>query len=103
MLGIVEAYDPASDTWTTRSSLPVERYWPAAGVIADNLYVVGGTGGDGKTVMAYNPATDTWSIAGTVPTERSYLTAGVVNGVLYAVGGYGPAGRGVSTVAAFQP
>ena len=103
MLATVEAYDPVTDTWTTKTRMPVERYWPAASAINGMLYVVGGDGGEGKTVAAYDPATDTWSTAGSVPTERSNLGAGVVNGVLYAVGGYAPMGRPVGTVAAFQP
>ena len=47
MLGTLEAYDPVTDAWTTKASLPVERYWPAAGAINGILYVVGGAGGEG--------------------------------------------------------
>ncbi|MFY9531322.1 MAG: kelch repeat-containing protein [Candidatus Acidiferrales bacterium] len=38
----VEAYDPASNTWTTMPPLPVSRHGLAGGVIGNRFYVVGG-------------------------------------------------------------
>ncbi|MBV9483647.1 MAG: hypothetical protein JO249_23275 [Acidobacteria bacterium] len=38
----VEAYDPASNTWTEMPSMPVSRHGLAVGVIGDRLHVVGG-------------------------------------------------------------
>ncbi len=38
----VEAYDPASDTWSIMPSMPVSRHGLAAGVIGNRLILVGG-------------------------------------------------------------
>ena len=38
----VEAYDPASNTWTVMPPMPVSRHGLAVGVIGNRLYVVGG-------------------------------------------------------------
>ena len=38
----VEAYDPASNTWTEMPPMPVSRHGLAAGVIANRFYVVSG-------------------------------------------------------------
>lgn len=38
----VEAYDPASNTWTEMPPMPVSRHGLAVGVIGDRLYVIGG-------------------------------------------------------------
>jgi len=38
----VEAYDPATNTWTIMPSMPVSRHGLAAGVIGNRLILVGG-------------------------------------------------------------
>ncbi len=38
----LEAYDPATDTWSSRPSMPTARNAAGAGVIGRFLYVVGG-------------------------------------------------------------
>jgi hypothetical protein len=38
----VEAYDPASDSWSIMPSMPVSRHGLAAGVIGNRLILVGG-------------------------------------------------------------
>ncbi len=44
--GTVEEYDPATDTWTTRASLPYCREYPGAvGASNGKLYVIGGVTG----------------------------------------------------------
>jgi N-acetylneuraminic acid mutarotase len=91
----VEAYDPATNSWTTVSPMPTARSGSAAGVINGILYVVGGwndSGGILATVEAYDPVTDTWSTMDPMPTARNALGAGVIDGRLYVPGGGGYAG-----------
>src|SRR5437016_7202893 len=86
----VEAYDPATDTWTTKASLPAARYGLGVAAINGILYAVGGASPAGTplaTVEAYDPATDTWTTTRPVPTPRFYLGVAAINGLLYAVGG----------------
>ncbi len=46
----VEAYDPTTNTWTTKAPMPTPRSHMAAGVVNDIIYVVGGS--DGSTDLA---------------------------------------------------
>jgi N-acetylneuraminic acid mutarotase len=91
-LGTVEAYDPATNTWTTKASMPTPR--AELGVVAINgiLYAVGGRNGNLNpailtTVEAYDPSTDTWTTKASTPADRENLGVAAINGILYAVGG----------------
>ncbi len=55
-LDSVEAYDPATDTWTTKASMPISC--PIANCVAINgfIFVVGGD----NAIRVYDPVTDTW-------------------------------------------
>ena len=100
----LEAYDPATDTWTSKAPMPTARQYAAAGVANGILYVFGGdwTAGILATVEAYDPATDTWTPKAPMPTPRTGLAVAVVNGILYAVGGAG-ATSSLDTVEAYDP
>src|SRR5438552_4000106 len=89
----VEAYDPATDMWETKASMPTARGELAVGVVNGVLYAIGGRRGDPDqavfaTVEAYDPATDGWTTKAPMPTGRNGLATGVVHDILYAVGGY---------------
>jgi N-acetylneuraminic acid mutarotase len=104
-LATVEAYDPASNTWTSNlPPMPTARYFLAAGVVNGTLYAVGGCCSGALyvgTVDAYDGAT--WTAKASMPTRRRSLGVGVVNGMLYAVGGFSNSGVGTDTVEAYNP
>jgi N-acetylneuraminic acid mutarotase len=56
-LNTVEAYDPATDTWTTMASMPTARTSLASGVVNGRLYAVGGMYKSNflNTVEAFTP------------------------------------------------
>jgi N-acetylneuraminic acid mutarotase len=96
VLGKVEEYDPAANTWRERASMPTPRNHAAIGVVNNKIYVIGGRVGaafiapstDVSVVEEYDPATDKWSgPRARMPTERSALAAGVYNGRIYVAGG----------------
>ena len=61
-LDYVERYDPATDTWTNLSKLPVAMFGWGGTVLNDEIVLVGGyNGGTKKTVYHWNPVEDTWS------------------------------------------
>ena len=61
-LDYVERYDPATDTWTNLSKLPVAMFGWSGTVLNDEIVLVGGyNGGAKKTVYHWNPVEDTWS------------------------------------------
>lgn len=91
----VEAYDPATDRWTTKTSMPEELHHVGIGVLDGRLYVVGGYKQSGfsvwqpvPTLYVYDPVADTWSEGPPMPTARGALSVAVLDGKLYAIGGY---------------
>jgi N-acetylneuraminic acid mutarotase len=102
-LTTVEAYDPATNTWTAKAAMPTPRNGLAVGVVNGVLYAVGGfNGGYLSTVEAYDPATNTWTAKAAMPNRSQGVAVGVVNGVLYAVGGFNGSAN-LSTVQAYDP
>ncbi|HUQ19149.1 MAG TPA: hypothetical protein VM099_06005, partial [Gemmatimonadaceae bacterium] len=98
-LGTVEAYDPATNKWTTKASMPTPRSMLAVGVLNGVIYALGGSSGSlmgMRTVEAYDPATDTWTRKSDMPSTssdaspygRAAFAAAVVDGTLYAIGGF---------------
>ncbi|MDC4224337.1 MAG: hypothetical protein MPW15_08955 [Candidatus Manganitrophus sp.] len=90
----VEMYDPATDRWTSRASMPVALHHAGAAVLNGKLYVVGGLEGGrswkpSSGLWEYDPRTDQWSAKREMPTARGALGVGVSEGKLYAVGGLG--------------
>src|SRR6266576_1878906 len=85
----VEAYDPATNTWTPKASMPTARYGFGLGVVDGVLYAFGGITDRGATaaVEAYDPASDRWTARASLKTPRSHVGIGVVNGFLYALDG----------------
>ena len=107
----MEEYDPATDTWTTKTNMKKARFSLSTCVLNGKIYAIGGDPGSSEgtyvglaTVEVYDPATDTWTTKTNMPTARGYLSASVVNGKIYAIGG----GRtlstsGLSTVEEYDP
>jgi N-acetylneuraminic acid mutarotase len=91
----VEAYDSATDRWTTRASLPVGLHHVGIAVAGGRLYVIGGYRQSGviawhpvATVYTYDPATDAWSERAPMPSPRGALSVAEHGGKLYAIGGF---------------
>ena len=60
----VEEYDPATDTWTRKADMPIQRSCFSASVVDGKIYVIGGVTGNLhepsiSTVQEYDPVTDT--------------------------------------------
>lgn len=86
---VVEAYHPATDTWSTKAPLPTARIGAAASVINGIIYVAGGYNGANEysIVEAYDPVTDTWTTQSAMPTARLLPAGGVMNGKFHVIGG----------------
>jgi len=88
-LGTVEEYDPATNPWRQRSSMPTPRNHTTAGLVNGKIYVIGGrVGAAGITaasntnvVEQYDPGTDSWGgVRARMPTARSAMASGVYGG-----------------------
>jgi large repetitive protein len=85
-----EAYDFGTRAWVTGlTPLPTKRGGFAAGVIGDEIIVLGGEGGGQvhPEVEAYRPATDTWRPLAAMPTPRHGIQAATCAGGLYIAAG----------------
>jgi hypothetical protein len=91
-----ESYDPATDTWRKRRSLPRRRYAFGALAEGDRIYAVGGNRRyffglfkrQLRSSVKYSTATDRWSEGfPDMPAPRSSLGAGVVDREVYVFGG----------------
>lgn len=86
-LTTVEAYDPRTDTWTTRSSMPEAKAGFGAATIDGRIYAFGG-GNAAPHALVYDPATDTWSQPPWGEWYRNSPGVSAVGERLYAVGGW---------------
>jgi N-acetylneuraminic acid mutarotase len=89
-------YDPATNTWTEKASMPVAGWAGNTGVIQNKLYVLSGCNGQlgcGTSTDlffgSYNPATSTWTSLPLPPSGSGHLHGGsaVIGGKFYAAGG----------------
>jgi hypothetical protein len=91
MLSTVEVYDPATDTWTTKTPMPTARIGHTSTVVDGKIYVIGGgthTPSRGFSVVeVYDPATDTWTTQADMPAPICWHSTGMVDGKIYVFGG----------------
>jgi N-acetylneuraminic acid mutarotase len=96
----VEAYDPATDTWTGLAEPTAKRWRAAAGTLRGIIYLAGGVSTEGgvcgdvvSTVEAYDPVANSWSTRMPMNTARTLVSLAVDdandngNNKLYAIGG----------------
>jgi len=76
---ITEVYDPATDSWTTKTSTPHETYGYAQAVIDNKIYVMGGW--SGRSIQIYDPETDGWSFGAPASTYPHSSAAAATTGV----------------------
>ena len=96
VLGVNQVYDPATNTWGTRSPMPTTRNHAFSGVAGGKIYVIGGRLGaahithssNTDVVEEYDPARDTWGgVKARMPTPRSGGGWATYNGRIYVSGG----------------
>jgi len=91
IVGTNEEYDPQTDIWTYKASMPTPRMAFAVAVFQNKIYCFGGTTdylyGYSNVNEVYDPATDTWQTMMPSPTARRGLQADVVNDKIYLIGG----------------
>src|SRR5664280_1599676 len=110
VVGTVEEYDPATNTWRDRIPMPTGRNHFYAGVVDGKIYAVNGRLGAPFVTMSdvtdlveeYDPATDIWIFKGRSPSQRGDVAGAVYNGKLYITGGEYEEPRGKVTFWAFE-
>lgn len=97
---VVEAYDPATDTWSTRAPMPTVRQGLVAAAVNGRIYAIGGetNGAVLGTVEQYDPSIDRWATIPFAAMPPRALSVGIAVGEhIHVVGGT------TSVVGAFAP
>ncbi len=92
ILNTVEVYDPKSDSWSFRKSMPVKRSGHCAVLATDGkIYVLGGSEVPDlplNTVFIYDPEKDIWEKGPDMILPRDVFAAvSTPDGKIYAIGG----------------
>ena len=78
-----EVYNPATDTWETKTPMPTPLLNVQANVIDGKIYVIGRTT-NGTLNQVYDPSTDSWITKESIPTiDGSYASVAVGNKIYF--------------------
>lgn len=89
----VEVYDPNTNQWETRASLPTARRYLTAAVLGGRIYAIGGYDGGPRLfnplaiTEIYDPTTNTWQSGPALPKALGSLASVAVNNRIYVIGG----------------
>ena len=87
----VEAYDPASDTWTPRSAKPKPVAYISAAAIGTKIVVPGGCDAEGtptRAVEVYDVLSNSWHKASPLPNPCCAYALAALDGKIYLFGGW---------------
>jgi N-acetylneuraminic acid mutarotase len=108
-LTTLEAYDPATDVWTTLAPLPAPRDHLGLAALDGRIYLTGGgeffKPAPSGALWSYDPATNRWSALPSMPATRSQHASVALDGKIYVVGGIvgdTPNGKGTA-IWAYDP
>jgi N-acetylneuraminic acid mutarotase len=90
-LGANEVYDPAANTWVTKSALPTPRYSAATNIVNGKIYVIGGhTMSNLELTLSanevYDSETDSWTTKSSPPLPVIGPGSAVVDDKIYVLG-----------------
>lgn len=90
----VDEYDPATNTWTQKASMPTGRSQLIAIALNNKIYAVGGYNASGYLAVneEYDPVANSWVSKASMPTPRSYAGGGAANSRVFVIGGYNSGG-----------
>jgi N-acetylneuraminic acid mutarotase len=88
-----EVYDPLTDTWETKKSMPTSRERVEANVVDDKIYVIGGVTDNFRSIEisvneVYDPATDSWIVKQPALIAVEAYASAVVDKNIYIMRGY---------------
>jgi N-acetylneuraminic acid mutarotase len=88
MTGINEVYDPATNTWETKASMPTERGIMQANTVDGKIYITGGFTQNSQfsnSTEAYNPASDSWTTMTPMPVFQEEFSSAVVDSKIFFI------------------
>ena len=103
LVNTTEEYNPTTDSWTIKPSMPTPRAYFGIAAIENKIYCIGGIvdvakeeigsfmhtfSVDSTVNEVYDTISETWETKSSMPTSESRFEANVVNGKIYAIGAY---------------
>jgi N-acetylneuraminic acid mutarotase len=84
-----EEYDPTTDHWTTKASMPTPRALFGIATYQGKIYCIGGYNANSNLSIneVYDPNTDTWSTKAAMPSPAYGVQANTVGTKIYVIGG----------------
>lgn len=86
------AYDPGTDTWAEKASVPNGIQSPCLRAVNGKLYLIGGYNSTTATyydnVYEYDPDADTWTEKTNMPIAMEDMGSAVIDGKIYIFGGH---------------
>lgn len=95
-----QCYDPSTNKWSLKSSMPVEAKCINAVSFRDRIYVVGGAM---RALYAYSPLEDSWCLVTQLSHERASCGIAPCNNRLYITGGRDEKNEVIATVLCWDP
>lgn len=100
--GANQVYDPSTDTWENKASMPTARFYMQASVVDGKIFLIGGVKSDipqnmtiphrpnygrdlSDVVEVYDPFTDMWSTKTSIPVAVSSYVSAVVKNKIYVI------------------
>ncbi|MFA5365057.1 MAG: kelch repeat-containing protein, partial [Candidatus Bathyarchaeia archaeon] len=90
LTGKLEVYDPSTNKWETKTSMPTLRSSLAANVVDNKIYLIGGRVYPYISTKneVYSPTTDSWSIKSPdIPSPLYSYVSAVIDDEIYIIGG----------------
>lgn len=93
---MTHVYDPESDSWATKASLPTSRIFLSASVVNDEIYLIGGESSPSNQTISknevYDPVENSWTTETPLLTPVCGHVSAVIDNKLYVLGGHTDSG-----------
>ena len=94
IVSVNEMYNPDTDTWATKKSMPTPRENFGLTTSQNKIYAIGGTVDNKKSTTGanevYDIETDAWETKASLPSAMACLDANAVGEKIYVIGGRQP-------------
>jgi N-acetylneuraminic acid mutarotase len=109
--GVNEVYDPATNMWENRTSMPNPRARLDANTVGDEIFLIGGIGRNLQLLPlaepssrndVYSPETDSWTTKTPLPTAVANYVSAVVDSKICVIGSERSDARGLNQVYAVE-